>query len=60
MFSSQREQWAEPQIVAIVELDTPKKRVRIVLAREAIRQRLRELEHLTARQGETQGIEQAT
>jgi hypothetical protein len=36
-----------------------KMRVRIVLAREAIRQRLRELEHLTARQGEAQGIEQA-
>jgi hypothetical protein len=60
MFSSQREQWAEPQIVAIVELDTQKMRVRIVLAREATRQRLRELEHPTARQGETQGIEQAT
>jgi hypothetical protein len=60
MFSGQREQWAEPQIIAIVELDTQKMRVRIVLAREAIRQRLRELEHLTARQGETQGIEQAT
>ena len=32
-------------------------RVRIVVAREAIRQRLRELEHLRARQGEPQGIE---
>ena len=60
MFTSQREQWAQPQIIAIVELDMQKMRVRIVLAREAIRQRLRELEHLTARQGGTQGIEQAT
>ena len=59
MFTSQREQWAQPQIIAIVELDMQKMRVRIVLAREAIRQRLRELEHLTARQGEAQGIEQA-
>jgi hypothetical protein len=49
MFTSQREQWAQPQIIAIVELDMQKMRVRIVLAREAIRQRLRELEHLTAR-----------
>ena len=56
MFSSQSEQWGEPQIIAIVELDTQKMRVRIVLAREAIRQRLQELEHLTARQGEPQGI----
>lgn len=60
MFSSQREQWAEPQIIAIVELDSQKRSVRIVLVREAIRQRLRELEHLKARQGEPQGIEQAT
>jgi hypothetical protein len=59
MFSRQREQWAEPQIIAIVELDTKKIRVRIVLAREAIRQRLRELEHLTAGKGKPQGIEQA-
>jgi hypothetical protein len=56
MITSQRERWAEPQIIAIVELDMQKMRVRIVLAREAIRQRLQELQHLTARQGEPQGI----
>ena len=60
MFTSQCEEWAEPQIIAIVELDTQKMRVRIVLAREAIRQRLHELQHLTARQGEPQGVDQAT
>jgi len=58
--SSQPEQWAELQIVAIVELDMQKMWVRIVLTRETIRQRLRELEHLSARQGEPEGIEQAT
>lgn len=60
MFTSQREPWAEPQVIAIVELDMQKMRVRIVLAREAIRQRLRKLEHLRARQGDPQGIEHAT
>lgn len=59
MFTKQREQWAEPQVIAIVELDMQKMRVRIVLAREAIRQRLRELEHLTGRQEVPQGIERA-
>ena len=60
MFTNQRERWTEPQIIAIVELDIQKMRVRIVLAREAIRQRLQELQHLTAKQGEPQGVEQAT
>ena len=45
MFASQREKRADPQIIAIVELDLQKLRVRIVLAREAIRERLQELEH---------------
>jgi hypothetical protein len=48
MFGSQREKWADPQdpqIIALVELDMKKMRVRIVLAREAIKERLRELEY---------------
>jgi hypothetical protein len=44
MGTSQHKEWACPQIVALVELDLQKMRVRIVLAREAIRERLRELE----------------
>lgn len=46
MFVSQPEKWADPYIIAVVELDVQKMRVRIVLAREAIRERLRELEEL--------------
>ena len=57
MFSSQREKRAEPDIIALVELDRKKVRVRIVLARDAIRERLRELEHPRDYHGEEQGIE---
>jgi hypothetical protein len=42
MFASQKR--AEPEIVALVELDLRKVRVRFVLARQAIRERMRELE----------------
>jgi len=45
MFASQREESADPHIIALVELDMQKMRLRIVLAREAIRERIRELEH---------------
>jgi hypothetical protein len=45
MFASQREKWAEPEIIVLVELDMQKMRMRIVLSREAIRERMRELEH---------------
>jgi hypothetical protein len=45
MFAGQRKKTEEPRIIAIVELDMQKMRVRIVLAREAIKERLRELEH---------------
>lgn len=45
MFTSQREKWADPDIIALVELDIQKMRVRFVLAREAIRERMLELEH---------------
>jgi len=47
MSSSQREKCEAAQIIALVELDLQKMRVRIVLAREAIRERMRELEHAT-------------
>jgi hypothetical protein len=42
MFASARER-AEPQIIALVELDLQKMRVRIVLEQEAIRERMLEL-----------------
>lgn len=45
MFSSQYEKWEGPHIIALVELDVQKMRVHIVLKREAMRERLRELEH---------------
>ena len=45
MFVGQSKEWADPNIIAIVELDMQKMRLRIVLAREAIRERLQELEH---------------
>jgi len=52
MFGSQRKKPEEPHIIAIVELDMQKMRVRIVLAREAINERLRELEHSSDQYGE--------
>jgi hypothetical protein len=45
MFTVQREKGSDPQIVALVELDMQKMRVRIVLSREAIRERLQKLEY---------------
>jgi hypothetical protein len=57
MFTSQREKYADSDIVALVELDMQKMRVRIVLAREAIRERLRELGHPRDHHEERQGIE---
>jgi len=59
MFTSQPEKWADPHIIALVELDMQKMRVRFVLAREAIRERLRELEHPRDYHGDGQGIEHA-
>jgi hypothetical protein len=44
-FSSQPEKCAEPQIIALVELDMQKMRVRFALAPETIRERMQELEH---------------
>jgi len=45
MFSSQHDKWEDLHIIALVELDLQKMRVHIVLKREAMRERLRELEH---------------
>jgi hypothetical protein len=45
MFTRQREKPVTPHVIALVELDMRKMRVRIVLAREAIRERIREMEH---------------
>jgi hypothetical protein len=44
MFTSQCEKGGDPHVVALVELDLQKMRVHIVLSREAIRQRLQEME----------------
>lgn len=45
MFTSRHENRVVPEVIALVELDLQKMQVRFVLAREAIRERLRELEH---------------
>jgi hypothetical protein len=47
MFTSQREEWEEPRIIALVELDIQNMRLRIILACQAIRERLLELERST-------------
>jgi hypothetical protein len=44
MSTSQGEKLEDSHIIALVELDMQKMRVRMVLAREAIRERMRELE----------------
>jgi hypothetical protein len=51
MSTSQREKCEDAHIIALVELDLQKLRVRIVLAPEAIRERMRELEHPTEDRG---------
>jgi hypothetical protein len=43
MFTKQTEEWVDRDVLAIVELDLQKMRVRIVFARQAIRERLQEL-----------------
>jgi hypothetical protein len=43
MFHRQTEDWVDSEVLAIVEVDVTRVRLRIVLAREAIRERLREL-----------------
>jgi hypothetical protein len=44
MFSTQHKRWEDPNIIALVELDLQKMRVHILLNREAMRERLRELD----------------
>jgi hypothetical protein len=44
MRPKERKKWTDSDIVALVELDVRKMRVRLVLARQAIEERLRELE----------------
>ena len=46
MFTGPREKGGDPHIVALVELDMQKMRVHIFLSREAIRERLHQLEYL--------------
>jgi hypothetical protein len=60
MFTSQREEWADPRIIALVELDVHKMRVRIILTRKAIRERMLELERSRDYVGERRGIEHRT
>jgi hypothetical protein len=55
MFNSQRKKWTDLQVVALLELDMQERRVRIVLAREAIRERLQELEYSGDRKQERLG-----
>jgi len=45
MSTSQRETCEDAHVIAVVELDMQRMRVRIVLAQEAIRERMRELDH---------------
>lgn len=45
MSIDRREEWEYPRIIALVELDMQKLRVHVVLSREVIAERLRELEH---------------
>ena len=56
MFTSRNESRTLPEVIALVELDLQKMRVRFVLAREAIRERLRELEQAVDHYGEVQNI----
>ena len=56
MFISQPEESADSHIIALVELDMQKMRFRAVLAREAITERIRELEHSKNHHGDRRDI----
>jgi len=43
MVTNQCKEWADPHIIALVELDLQKMRLHVVLSREAITERLREM-----------------
>jgi hypothetical protein len=47
MLNGQREERTDPRIIALVELDIQNMRLRIILACQAIRERLLELESST-------------
>ncbi|HLW52189.1 MAG TPA: hypothetical protein VKW06_05055 [Candidatus Angelobacter sp.] len=57
MFSNQSAKWADANIVALVEVDFLKMRVRVVLAREAIKKRMRELEQTPGQRADQQSSE---
>jgi hypothetical protein len=57
MLTSRCDKYADPDIVALVELDMQKMRLRIVLTRDAIRRRLRELERPSDHLAQRGGIE---
>jgi len=57
VFSSQREERvAAPHVIALVEFDMRKMRVRLLLAHEVIRERMQELEPFHGSSSETPGI----
>jgi len=56
MFTSLSEKFPVSHIVVLVEVDMQKLRVRIVWAREAIGERMRELEHPKHSRGEFQDV----
>jgi len=56
MFSRQCEEGDSPRIIALVELDMQKLRANIALSREAIRERLRALEHPSRTTTEAEAI----
>ncbi len=57
MVTSQCKEWAAPHIVALVELDLQKMRLNVVLSREAITERLREMRDLS---GTGRGLQQVS
>jgi len=62
MFTSQGQEWTDPHVIALVELDMQKMRVRFVLTREAISERMRELEHpgtITGMEGQERRFREA-
>jgi hypothetical protein len=56
MFTGNEKIGPERDIIALVELDIQTMRVRFVLAREAIKERMRELEHTGDHHGKHQDV----
>jgi len=57
MFTSKSAKWEDGHITALVGLNLQKMRIRIVLARKAIRERLREREHPRDHHRERHGMD---